>query len=251
MCYNVVMKNICATIEYFGTNYCGFQLQKNGNSVCNELINAIFCATQEKVTITASGRTDAGVHALGQVINFELDKSLPIAKFPIIINRYLPIDIKLIECHEVPASFNARKSAKKKTYKYLINNSDRQGIVEENRELFFPYQLDIDKMRSAAKILVGEHNFRAFMSSGSQVKDTVRTIYDINIEKEGCHISIEVTGNGFLYNMVRIIVGTLLDVGTGHKSADTINQMLATYDRSLGGKTAPSHGLYLERVEYI
>lgn len=244
------MKNIYATIEYFGTNYCGFQVQKNGNSVCEELVKAIFCATQEKVNIIGSGRTDAGVHALGQVINFELNKVLPIDKLPIIINRFLPNDIKIIECHEVTHTFNARKSAKKKTYRYVINNGTRQGIVDENRCLFFPYKLDVDKIILASKTLVGEHDFKAFMSSGSQVSSTIRTIYKIDIKQKACHIHIDITGNGFLYNMVRIIVGTLLDIGCGNKPIEVLQQMLDSNDRKLGGKTVASHGLYLLKVKY-
>lgn len=244
------MKNVMCVIEYIGTDYCGFQVQKNGVSVAAKIEEAIYAATGQTVKVTGSGRTDAGVHALGQVINFFIDTSLPIDKMPVVLNRYLPQDIRVLSAREVDEDFNARKSAKRKTYIYRMDTSEIQGVFEVNRSMYVGKALNVDNMCKAAETLIGEHDFKAFMASGSQVTNTLRTVYSVAVSVKRNIVTFEICGNGFLYNMVRIIVGTLIDIGLGRKSVDTISKMILTGNRRIGGNTAKACGLYLKKVEY-
>ena len=241
--------NIGLIIEYIGTNYCGFQRQKNGITVQEVLENAIERATAQKSVITASGRTDTGVHAMGQVVNFQTNTTIAPEKLAIVINLHLPSDVRVLKSFVVRDDFNSRYDAVEKTYIYRVCNAENMSVFETNRALHFPKKLDLKLMENAAKKLVGEHDFSSFMATGSSVKSTVRTIKKMSIYKEKDNIIFEITGNGFLYNMVRIIVGTLLDIGCGKKQ-DNIEELLLGGRRKMAGKTVGASGLYLKEVLY-
>jgi tRNA pseudouridine38-40 synthase len=242
--------NFCLILEYIGTNYCGFQRQKNGLSIQEVLEKAIFEATNERVKTIASGRTDAGVHALSQVVNFHSKTTIPADKLKIVINFHLPLDIKVKKSFEVPLSFNARKSAKQKTYAYKIFTGDYVSVFDVNRVLPFKKRLNIDKMNRACKIIVGTHDFSAFASSGRTTTDCTRTVFSASFTQEGDIVTFEITANGFLYNMVRIIVGTLLEVGTGNLTEPQLKNILRDGNRTKAGRTALACGLYLKQVVY-
>jgi len=238
------------TVEYDGTDYCGWQIQKNGLSVQQVIEDCLYNLTSEKIKITGSGRTDAGVHAKGQVAHFDTESTIPPEKFAVALNVLLPADIKVIKSEKVSGDFNARKSTKKKTYSYTVYRSEIPRPLKERYALMTDKNLDIPAMKSAAKLFVGEHDFISFCASGSSVKTTVRTIYSLSVKEKGEDVIFTVTGGGFLYNMVRIIVGTLLKVGEGKASEKDIELMLSGKNRSLGGKTLPAKGLCLEKVVY-
>ena len=219
-------------------------------TVQEEVQVALSKILKEDVTITGSGRTDAGVHALGQVANFKTDKTIKPQELLFGINTMLPIDIVVTNVEEVGVNFNARNSAKKKHYRYVINNGKFPSALNANREYHFKYFLDTEAMQMAADDLVGEHDFKAFAAAGSTVKDTTRIIYLLKVNRIGDRVIIDVVGNGFLYNMVRIIVGTLLDIGSGKLDICVMKNMIETGDRALGGRTAGAEGLYLVDVEY-
>lgn len=244
------MKNICLIIEYIGTKYAGFQRQKNGLSIQEVLENAIKEAVKEEVKVTPSGRTDRGVHALGQVVNFKTSTTIPINKLKIPINFYLPSDIRVKDAFEVSSSFSSRKDAKRKTYIYKIYNGENFSVFDENRVLNFPYDLDYTLLEEGAKLVVGEHDFSAFVASKASTKTTIRTIYSSYFTFENEYITYHITGNGFLYNMVRIIVGTLLDVARKKITLENFKNLLNGGKRHLAGKTVSPNGLYLEKVEY-
>lgn len=244
------MRNLKLTIEYDGTNFNGWQIQKDKRTVQEEVQIALSKILKEDVVITGSGRTDAGVHALGQVANFKTEKTIKPQELLFGINTMLPVDIVVTNVEEVDLEFNARNSAKKKHYRYVINNGKFPSALNVYREYHFKYFLDIEAMQMAADDLVGEHDFKAFASAGCTVKDTTRTIHLLKVNRLGDRVIIDVVGNGFLYNMVRIIVGTLLDIGSGKLDICVMKNMLETRDRTLGGRTAGSEGLYLVDVEY-
>ncbi|MBQ3048250.1 MAG: tRNA pseudouridine(38-40) synthase TruA [Clostridia bacterium] len=244
------MKNVCLILEYIGTDYCGFQRQKNGLSIQEILENCIFQATQEQCKTYPSGRTDAGVHALGQVVNFFTSSQLPAKRFKTVLNNILPFDIRIVDSFEVDKNFNARKSAKKKTYVYQIFNGKDMSVFDVNRKLKCEYELDLELMQQGAKLFEGTHDFSSFVASNATTKTTIRTIYDANIIKNDANIIFEVCGNGFLYNMVRIMVGTLIDLGRGKLTLKDIEVLLSTTNRQLAGKTVNPGGLYLKKVEY-
>ena len=244
------MRNIKLTIEYDGTNFNGWQIQKDKRTVQEEIQIALAKVLKEEVQITGSGRTDAGVHALGQVANFKTDKTIKPQELLFAINTMLPVDIVVLQVEEVEESFNARNSAKKKHYRYVINNGKFPSALNAYREYHFKYFLDTETMQMAADDLIGEHDYKAFCASGSTVKDTTRTIHLLKVNRLGDRVIIDIVGNGFLYNMVRIIVGTLLDIGSGKLDICTMKNMLETKDRALGGRTSGPEGLYLVDVEY-
>lgn len=244
------MRNIKLTLEYDGTLFYGWQCQKEKRTIQNEIEIALEKILKEKVSITGSGRTDAGVHALGQVANFKTDKTIKCEELLYALNTLLPPDIVIIKVEEVAEDFNARITAKKKHYRYVINNARFPSALNYNREYHFKYYLDTEAMQLAANDIIGEHDFKAFAASGCTAKDTVRTIDNITVTRLGNRVVIDILGNGFLYNMVRIIVGTLLDIGSGKLDICTIKNMLETKDRSLGGKTVGPEGLYLVEVYY-
>lgn len=243
------MKNYKITIQYNGHNYCGWQKQPNSLGIQGNIENAIYEITKEKVKLIGSGRTDAGVHALGQVANFSLNSNISFDKIPNAINSKLPKDISVIDCVLVDENFHSRYSAKGKTYRYLIYNSTYRNPIYKDISYQVKYKLDLDKMKEEAKYLLGNHDFIGFMSSNSQVKDTTREIYDINFSYIDDIISIEITGNGFLYNMVRIIIGTLVDIGRG-KITNSLKDIINSKNRNMAGHTAPAHGLFLKKVYY-
>ncbi len=244
------MRNIKLTIEYDGKCYNGWQKQPNKLNIQGEIERAIYNITKEEVDLIGSGRTDAGVHALGQVANFKTNSQISIEKLPLAINSQLKNSIVIKEAEEVNERFHSRYNAKRKTYRYIINNSKCGTAIYRNLEYSYPFKLDAEKMKQASKYFEGEHDFKAFKSSGTSSKNSVRTIYKAIVKQEGEKIIIELTGNGFLYNMVRIISGTLLDVGLGKIRAEEIPEIIESKDRQRAGKTLPAHGLYLVEVKY-
>ena len=244
------MRNIRLTIEYDGKDYNGWQKQPNKLNIQGEIEKAIFNIMHEEVDLIGSGRTDAGVHSLGQVANFKTNSNFPIEKMPIALNSQLKNSIVIKKAEEVDERFHSRYNAKNKTYRYIINNSKTGTAIYRNLEYCYPFQLDVEKMQEAAKYFEGEHDFKAFKSSGTSGKNSVRTIYKAEVKKDGERIIIELTGNGFLYNMVRIISGTLLDVGLGKIKPEEISKIIESKNRQNAGKTLPAHGLYLVCVEY-
>lgn len=245
------MRNIKLTIEYDGKNFPGWQSQPGKISIQTEIENAIKNITGENVQIIASGRTDAGVHALGQVANFHTETNIPIKQIPYAINSKLTKSIVIKSAEEVDDRFHSRYNCKQKTYRYIINNSEFPSALNRYREFHMPYKLDIEKMKKAIKHFEGEHDFAGFKSSGgSEKKTTVRNLTKCELIEDGSRIIIELTGNGFLYNMVRIISGTIVDIGLGKTNADEIDEIIASKDRTRAGKTLPPHGLYLVKVEY-
>lgn len=244
------MRNIKLTIEYDGKEYNGWQKQPNKLNIQGEIEKAIEQITGEKVELNASGRTDAGVHSLGQVANFKTQSQLPIEKFAIAINSQVKNSIRIIRAEEVEERFHSRYNCKQKTYRYVINNSPYGSSIYRNLEYHMPVKLNVGDMQKAVSYFEGEHDFKAFKSSGTSSKSSVRTIYKAIVKQEGDRIIIELTGNGFLYNMVRIIAGTLVDVGLGKIHPDTIPEIIESKDRTKAGKTLPPHGLFLMQVKY-
>ena len=244
------MRNIKLTIEYDGKDFYGWQKQPNKLNIQGEIEKAIYNITKEEVDLIGSGRTDAGVHALGQIANFKINSNISIEKLPLALNSQLKNSIIIKKAEVVDERFHSRYNAKQKTYRYIINNSQCGTAIYRNLEYCFPIELDVEKMKEATKYFEGEHDFKAFKSSGTSGKNSVRTIYKAIVKKEGERIIIELTGNGFLYNMVRIISGTLLDVGMGKIAPDEIEDIIESKDRQKAGKTLPAHGLYLVEVLY-
>lgn len=197
------------------------------------------------------GRTDRGVNALAQVANFKTESKLPVERFPYAINSKLKKSIIIKSAEEVDELFHSRYSVKEKTYRYTINNSEQGTAIYRDMEYHFPIKLDVEKMKEAIKYFEGEHDFAGFKASGTSSKSSVRTIYKTALWKDGDRIYIELTGNGFLYNMVRIIAGTLLDVGQGKISPEQITEIIESKDRMKAGKTLPAHGLCLMEVKYL
>ena len=244
------MRNIKLTIEYDGKDFKGWQKQPNKLNIQGEIERAIENITGEKVELIASGRTDAGVHAMGQVANFKTSSNISIEKIPIAINSQVKNSIRIQKAEEVDEKFHSRYNCKKKTYRYVIDNSKYGSAIYRNMAYHMPIPLNIEEMKKAIKYFEGEHDFKSFKSSGTSSKSSIRTIYSANIVKEGTNIGIDLTGNGFLYNMVRIISGTLLDVGLGKIKAEDIPKIIEAKDRKKAGKTLPAHGLILLMVEY-
>lgn len=244
------MKRLKVTVQYDGTDYCGWQKQLNGTSVQEKLTEA-FCSIAQNVSVTGSGRTDSGVHARAMVCHVDADITVPIKNIPKAVNAHLPSDIAVLSCEEVDKDFHARYSAKRKTYAYHVYVSELTLPLLERYAVRLDTKPNVEMMRLASAEIVGEHDFKCFLASGSSVKDTVRTVYSIDIEEKDKEIVFKVCGNGFLYNMVRIIVGTLLEVGYGRKSADDIKEAIASGERKKSGKTYPAKGLELFSVDYI
>ena len=244
------MRNIKLTIEYDGKDFNGWQKQPNKLNIQGEIERAIYDITGQESELIASGRTDAGVHALAQVANFKTDSQIPVSKIPIALNTKLKRSIRIINAEEVDERFHSRYNCKKKTYRYVINNSPNGTAIYRNLEYNFSGSLDIQKMQKAVKYFEGEHDFKAFKASGTSSKSSVRRIFLGEVKKENDRIIIELTGSGFLYNMVRIISGTLLEVGTGKIDPESIPEIIKSKDRTKAGKTLPPTGLYLVKVEY-
>ncbi len=244
------MRNIRLTIEYDGKDFDGWQKQPKKLNIQGEIERAIEELTGQKVELIASGRTDAGVHALGQVANFKTSSDFPVEKFPIAINSKLKKSIRIKNAEEVDEKFHSRYNCKEKTYRYIINNSKQGTAIYRSLEYFMPVKLNVEEMKRAIKYFEGEHDFKAFKASGTSSKTSVRKIYKARIEEKNERIIIELTGNGFLYNMVRIISGTLVDVGLGKIKPEKIEDIINSGDRKRAGKTLPAHALYLVEVKY-
>ena len=228
----------------------GWQKQPGRLNIQGEIEKAIEELTNEKVELIASGRTDSGVHSLGQVANFKTNSNLEIEKIPYAINSRLKKSIRIKKAEEVDEKFHARYNCKKKRYRYTINNSEQGSAIYRNLEYHVPKKLNISKMKNAIKYIEGEHDFSSFKSSGTSSKSSVRVIYKAEIIEDGEKIYIELTGNGFLYNMVRIIAGTLVEVGLGKIEPEEIKNIIEKKERILAGKTLPAHGLCLMEVQY-
>ena len=237
-------------LSYDGTNYGGWQIQKNAITVQQKLTEVLEDTLGYKVNVTASGRTDSGVHARAQVCHFDAQTSIPAENIADALNARLPDDISVLKTAVAPEGFDAQSSAKKMTYCYRFYLSPRRQPLNDRYSVQIKHSVDLDKLGYAAKLFEGEHDFKAYCAAGSQVKTTVRTIYDIKIEQVGCNVAVFVTGNGFLYNMVRTLIGTMIYYAAGRLTEEDILKTLAQGDRSLVGKTMPAKGLTLESVEY-
>lgn len=237
-------------ISYDGTNYVGYQLQPNGVSIQEEIEKALFKVTGEKIIIHASGRTDAGVHARAQVAHFDTNSKIPPDKYSFALNTYLPRDIRIMHTEEVNEEFHSRFNSKSKTYRYTIQHGKHQDPFLRNTALFVHADLDFEAMQKEAEKVVGTHDFAAFRSTGTVNKTTVRTVYESYWTKEKNMYIYTVKGDGFLYNMVRILVGTMLDVGMNRKEKGAIERALLSAKREDAGATAPPQGLMLYNVEY-
>lgn len=244
------MRNIKLTIQYDGTNYYGWQKQPSKISIQETIEKAIENATGEKVELIGSGRTDRGVHANGQVANFSSEIKIPDEKIKLVLNSFLPEDIAILESVEVPLAFHSRYDAVGKEYRYYVLNSAIRNPIYRNSTYHVPFELDMGKIIKAKEYFLGTHDFLSFMASGSSVGSTTRTIYSFDIDKKGDIISFVLRGNGFLYNMVRIIVGTLIDVGRGRIDTEMIPNIIALKDRKFARHTARPQGLFLEKVFY-
>lgn len=245
-----MIKNIKLTIEYDGTDYAGWQKQREGGTLQQEIETALSSLTKEDIKVTGSSRTDSGVHAKGYVCNFKTSSTIPSEKFARALNSKLPDDIIIIKSEEVDLEFHSRYDSKGKTYSYTVLNRLQAGAMYRNYMYHVSKKINIELMREAGKYLIGTHDFAAFKNSGSNVSSTVRTIMNIEIIRRKHTIKFFITGDGFLYNMVRIIVGTLIEVGIGKIEPTYIKDILVSKDRHLAGKTAPARGLCLEKVYY-
>lgn len=243
------MKNILVGVSYLGTNYAGWQKQNNALGIQEVIENAFLELNDKKVEIFASGRTDAGVHAIEQCFSCKTS-FMDVKKLPLALNSKLPGDIRILWAKEVDANFHARYSAHKKTYLYRVKIGNIESPFDTDTTAYVSYNLSLGKMQEASKYIVGEHNFRAFCSSGTTVPDFTRKIYYFNISQDGDLFTFEICGNGFLYNMVRILVGTMVDVGRGKIMPQQMPQIIGSENRKLAGKTMPAKGLMLKKVEY-
>jgi len=244
------LRNIALRLSYDGAKYHGWQIQKNQITVAEELETALGKICGHRVKVTGCGRTDAGVHALRYCANFKTDCGIPTDRFPLAVNTRLPEDISVSDAVEAPEDFNAILSCEKKEYIYKLCNRRIKDPFLHNRACFFPAPLDIGRMERAAGQFVGTHDFKAVRSVGTDTKTTVRTIFWCNIEADGDVITMRVCADGFLYNMVRAIMGTVVYAGLGKLEPEDIGRLLEIGDRRLTGPTMPPQGLYMSRVWY-
>ena len=244
------MKRILLTVEYDGTNYAGWQRQLNGLAVQQVLEEALQKATKERIVVTGASRTDAGVHALGQAVHFDTKSRIPPEKYPFVLNTMLPRDIRVHSGREVPEGFHARFMTCGKRYTYRIVNSRHASAIRRNTHVHVPLPLDLAPMQEAARQLLGTHDYAAFQAAGGTAKTTVRTITSAELVQQGDEIILTVEGDAFLYNMVRIIAGTLIEIGLGRRSVNAFTEAYETLDRLSLGVTAPPQGLELTKVYY-
>ena len=245
--------NYLILLSYDGTNYCGFQVQPNGRSVAQTVQDALEAVLGCRPDIKGCSRTDAGVHALGFALNFHAETRIPTEKLPLALNQHLPMDIRALSARTVPEKFHARYAAHTKTYLYRIRNSPIDSPFDEKYYTRVPRHLDEKKMAEAAAKFVGTHDFLALCAAGSSAAahgDTVRTITDCTVTRNGDEVEITVTADGYLYNMVRILAGTLCEVGAGRMKPEEIPAILESRDRSRAGPTFPAKGLFLKCVQY-
>ncbi len=239
------------TIEYDGTNYAGWQRQKNAVSIQETIEHAFFAASGEKVCIHGAGRTDAGVHARAQTAHFDTNCTIPAEKISFALNMHLPPDIRVINSQECPQDFHARYCAVSKTYRYTIHNDVHAPALLRYTAAHVRGRLDIDAMRKAAQAVIGTQDFAAFCAGGSDAVSTVRTVTSIDVIEQRPLIHIDITGSGFLYHMVRIIAGTLIEIGLKKRPPESMARIIAGRDRNAAGITAPAKGLTLMDVHYM
>ena len=246
------MRNLLVKIAYNGTRYHGYQVQKNAVTVAGTFQAALHQVLGEQVELKGCSRTDAGVHANDFALSFHTSAAIPCAALVRALNVKLPPDIAVKSCEEVPADFHARYSSTGKRYVYRVRNSEIRSPFEQQQVLLYRYPLQAEQLHETAQGFVGTFDYAAFCSAGSSVEDTVRTVYDFTVIRQGELVEFSVTGNGFLYNMVRIMVGTLLDTAAGKipPGADSIREIILSRNRSRAGATAPPQGLYLDKVFY-
>lgn len=242
--------NVGLKVAYMGTNYHGFQMQPDCNTVESELTKAISKALMHDVKIYYSGRTDAGVHAQGQVVNFQTNTTVKIQDMARVINFHLPDDISVLEVWKASDEFHARFSAKGKHYKYIVYNSFHRNPLYFERAMHYSYEVDVERMQNALNLIIGENDYSAFMGRYAVVKDTIRRIDKIDVTRVGDTIEFDFYGKSFLKNMVRIIVGTALEIGRGRLEEDTLYKAMISKKRIKAGPTAPGHGLYLMEIFY-
>lgn len=249
------MKRVMLTVAYEGTNYCGWQIQPNGITIEEELNKALTALLGEPIKVSGASRTDTGVHALGNLAVFDTGARMPADKISFALNQRLPEDIRIQKSVEVPMDFHPRKCATKKTYVYRIYEAVFPNPITRQYAYFTYTSLDVEAMRQGLSYLVGEHDFQSFCTAKTEVLSTVRTLYEAAVGQyrwgNGKIIEIRVSGNGFLYNMVRIIVGTLLEIGRGKMSPEQMQDILEKKDRSVAGPTAPACGLMLEKYTFL
>ncbi|MEC2057977.1 tRNA pseudouridine(38-40) synthase TruA [Peribacillus psychrosaccharolyticus] len=245
------MHRIKCTISYDGTMFAGYQVQPDKRTVQSELETAL--ARMHKgqgVKVTASGRTDAGVHAKGQVIHFDTPYTVPVKNWQRGLNSLLPDDIAVVKAEVVEDTFHARFDATAKEYRYFVSRSAQKDPFRKNYMYNFPFPLDLELIKQAISHLLGTHDFTSFCSAKTEVVDKVRTIHEIELYEEGDVLVFRFRGNGFLYNMIRILMGTLLEIGNGKLISSMVPEILQSKDRSAAGRTVPGQGLYLWEVEY-
>ena len=244
------MKRVMLVVAYEGTNYCGWQVQPGEKTIEGVLNQALSELLGEQIVVTGASRTDSGVHSYGNVAVFDTNTRIPAEKISYALNQRLPEDIVVQSSREVSADFHPRHCDSRKTYEYRILNRKMPLPMCRRDTYFYYHTLDVERMRQAAEYLVGEHDFKSFCATAAVVETTVRRIYALDVERVGDVIVIRVTGNGFLYNMVRIIAGTLILIGAGKKEPESIQAMLSACDRSAAGPTAPAHGLTMIGMGY-
>lgn len=245
------MRRIMLIVAYDGTNYHGWQLQPAVTTIEGVLNDVLSMLFKEEIRVIGASRTDTGVHALGNIAVFDTAARMPAERVAYALNQRLPDDIRIQSSSEVPLDFHPRHQKSKKTYEYKIFNSEFPMPVYRLYSHFTYAKLDVEKMRQTAEYLIGEHDFKSFCSVSAVVETTVRTIYDIKVEKTGDMITINITGSGFLYNMVRIIAGTLMEAGRGRLKPEEMKDILQALDRTKAGPTAPACGLTLISYEFI
>lgn len=242
---------VCLTVAYEGTNYHGWQVQPNGITIESVLNQALSDLLGEPIAVTGASRTDAGVHSMGNVAVFDTDTRIPAEKISYALNQRLPLDIVVQESKEVAADFHPRRCESRKTYEYRILNRRFRDPLRRYDTYFYYYDLDVERMRQAALYLVGEHDFRSFCSVHTCAETTVRTVYTLDVDKAGDVISIRICGNGFLYNMVRIIAGTLIQVGSKTIAPERVKDILELRERAAAGPTAPACGLTMLGIAFV
>lgn len=244
-------KRVRLTVAYDGTAYHGWQVQPGVVTIESKLNECLSELLKEEIQVIGASRTDSGVHALGNIAVFDTSARMPAEKISYALNQRLPEDIRIQKSEEVPSDWHPRHCESRKTYEYRIYRAEFPMPVNRLYALFTYHKLEVEKMRQAASYLEGEHDFKSFCQTGAQVESTVRTIYSVEVLEEGRELVIRVCGNGFLYNMVRIIVGTLLEIGQGKRTPEDMAQILEKKDRAAAGPTAPAHGLMLMKYEFI
>ncbi len=244
-------KRVRLTVAYDGTAYHGWQVQPGVVTIESKLNECLSELLKEEIQVIGASRTDSGVHALGNIAVFDTSARMPAEKISYALNQRLPEDIRIQKSEEVPSDWHPRHCESRKTYEYRIYRAEFPMPVNRLYALFTYHKLEVEKMRQAAFYLEGEHDFKSFCQTGAQVESTVRRIYSVEVLEEGRELVIRVCGNGFLYNMVRIIVGTLLEIGQGKRTPEDMAQILEKKDRSAAGPTAPAHGLMLMKYEFL